>query len=110
MIRPPFLVLVPTLPVMAVLARASSSAAEARARATASSSSTTGGDYYPLSRLPDYRANLVARRFMTAAERETYVRHNSARCVPPTHPRACGGCSSAAYTSSNTSGPGSART
>jgi hypothetical protein len=29
-----------------------------------------------LSRMPDYRANLVARRFTTAAERETYVRQN----------------------------------
>ncbi len=29
-----------------------------------------------LSRMPDYRANLVARRFMSDAERETYVRHN----------------------------------
>jgi hypothetical protein len=29
-----------------------------------------------VSRLPDYRANLLARRFMTRAERETYVRHN----------------------------------
>ena len=29
-----------------------------------------------LSRMPDYRANLVARRFTSAAERETYVRQN----------------------------------
>jgi hypothetical protein len=29
-----------------------------------------------LTRLPDWRANLVARRFMTFAERETYARHN----------------------------------
>ncbi len=27
-------------------------------------------------RMPDWRANLVARAFMTTAERETYVRHN----------------------------------
>jgi hypothetical protein len=29
-----------------------------------------------VTRMPDYRANLVARRFMSEAERETYVRHN----------------------------------
>jgi len=29
-----------------------------------------------LTRLPDYRANLIAGPFMTEAERETYVRHN----------------------------------
>jgi hypothetical protein len=29
-----------------------------------------------LTRLPDYRANLVARPFLAADERETYVRHN----------------------------------
>lgn len=29
-----------------------------------------------VSRLPDFRANLLARRFMSDAERETYVRHN----------------------------------
>jgi hypothetical protein len=29
-----------------------------------------------LTRMPDYRTNLVARRFMTEGERETYVRHN----------------------------------
>jgi hypothetical protein len=29
-----------------------------------------------LTRMPDYRANLVARAFMTEAEREIYVRHN----------------------------------
>jgi hypothetical protein len=29
-----------------------------------------------LTRMPDYRANLVARRFMSEPERETYVRHN----------------------------------
>lgn len=29
-----------------------------------------------VSRLPDFRANLLARHFMSAAERETYVRHN----------------------------------
>ncbi len=29
-----------------------------------------------VTRMPDYRANLVARAFMSAAERETYVRHN----------------------------------
>jgi hypothetical protein len=29
-----------------------------------------------LTRLPDYRANLIARAFMSKAERETYVRHN----------------------------------
>jgi hypothetical protein len=29
-----------------------------------------------LTRMPDYRANLVARKLLTEAERETYVRHN----------------------------------
>src|SRR5262249_37594904 len=29
-----------------------------------------------LTRMPDYRANLLARHFLTDAERETYVRHN----------------------------------
>jgi len=29
-----------------------------------------------LTRMPDYRANLVARELLTEAERETYVRHN----------------------------------
>jgi hypothetical protein len=29
-----------------------------------------------LDRMPDYQANLVARRFLTEIERETYVRHN----------------------------------
>jgi hypothetical protein len=39
-----------------------------------------------LTRMPDYRTNLVARRFMTQAERETYVRHNI-RTLEPTYPR-----------------------
>jgi hypothetical protein len=39
-----------------------------------------------LTRMPDYRANLVARRFMTEAERETYVRHNI-RSLGPSYPR-----------------------
>jgi hypothetical protein len=29
-----------------------------------------------VTRLPDYRANLIARHLLTPAERETYVRHN----------------------------------
>lgn len=29
-----------------------------------------------LARLPDFQANLIAQRFLTVAERETYVRHN----------------------------------
>ena len=29
-----------------------------------------------VTRMPDYRANLVARELLTQAERETYVRHN----------------------------------
>jgi hypothetical protein len=36
--------------------------------------------------MPDYRTNLVARRFMTEAERETYVRHNI-RTLGPSYPR-----------------------
>jgi hypothetical protein len=36
-------------------------------------------------RMPDWRANLVARAFMTAAERETYVRHN-VRTLRPEYP------------------------
>ena len=39
-----------------------------------------------LTRLPDFRANLVARRFMTEAERETYVRHNI-RTLRPSYRR-----------------------
>jgi hypothetical protein len=39
-----------------------------------------------LTRMPDYRANLIARRFMTEAERETYVRHNI-RTLGPSYPR-----------------------
>jgi hypothetical protein len=38
-------------------------------------------------RTPDYRANLIARRFMTEAERETYVRHNI-RTLRATYPPA----------------------
>jgi hypothetical protein len=40
-----------------------------------------------LTRMPDYRANLVARRFMSLAERETYVRHN-VRTLRPEYPPA----------------------
>jgi hypothetical protein len=40
-----------------------------------------------LTRMPDYRANLVARRFMTEVERETYVRHN-VRTLRPEYPPA----------------------
>jgi hypothetical protein len=40
-----------------------------------------------VSRLPDYRANLIARRFMTLTERETYVRHNI-RTLRRDYPRA----------------------
>lgn len=29
-----------------------------------------------LTRMPDYQANLIARRFLSVAEHETYVRHN----------------------------------
>jgi hypothetical protein len=36
----------------------------------------TGLARLTLTRMPDYRANLVARDFLTGAERETYVRHN----------------------------------
>ena len=39
-----------------------------------------------LSRMPDYRANLVATRFMSDAERETYLRHNIRTLAsPPAH-------------------------
>ena len=38
-----------------------------------------------LTRLPDYRANLVARRFLDDDERETYVRHNI-RTLRPDYP------------------------
>jgi hypothetical protein len=38
-----------------------------------------------LTRLPDYRANLVARRFLDEEERETYVRHNI-RTLRPDYP------------------------
>lgn len=38
-----------------------------------------------LTRLPDYRANLVARRFLDEHERETYVRHNI-RTLRPDYP------------------------
>ena len=38
-----------------------------------------------LTRLPDYRANLVARPFLDAHERETYVRHNI-RTLRPEYP------------------------
>jgi hypothetical protein len=38
-----------------------------------------------LTRLPDYRANLVARRFLDEHERETYVRHNI-RTLRPEYP------------------------
>ena len=40
-----------------------------------------------LGRMPDYRANLVARRFMSEPERETYVRHNI-RTLEPEYPPA----------------------
>ena len=39
-----------------------------------------------LTRMPDYRANLLARRFMNEAERETYVRQNI-RTLRPSYPR-----------------------
>ncbi len=38
-----------------------------------------------LKRMPDYRANLVARRFMSTSEAETYVRHNI-RTLRPDYP------------------------
>lgn len=38
-----------------------------------------------LTRLPDYRANLVARRFTSDLEAETYVQHN-VRCLRAEHP------------------------
>jgi hypothetical protein len=38
-----------------------------------------------LTRLPDYRANLIARRFLDEHERETYVRHNI-RTLRPEYP------------------------
>jgi hypothetical protein len=38
-----------------------------------------------LTRLPDYRANLIARRFLDEDERETYVRHN-VRTLRPDYP------------------------
>ena len=38
-------------------------------------------------RMPDYRANLVARRFMSASEAETYVRHNIRTLRPDYTPR-----------------------
>jgi hypothetical protein len=38
-----------------------------------------------LTRMPDYRSNLVARRFMSDAERETYLRHN-VRTLRPEYP------------------------
>ncbi len=40
-----------------------------------------------VTRMPDYRANLVARRFMRDDERETYVRHNI-RTLRPEYPAA----------------------
>jgi hypothetical protein len=40
-----------------------------------------------LTRMPDYRANLVARLFMSEEERETYVRQNI-RTLRPEHPPA----------------------
>src|SRR5882672_9949712 len=40
-----------------------------------------------LGRMPDYRANLIARRFMSDHERETYVRHNI-RTLKPEYPPA----------------------
>ncbi len=40
-----------------------------------------------LARLPDYRANLVARHFMDRSERETYARHN-VRCLAAEVPAA----------------------
>jgi hypothetical protein len=38
-----------------------------------------------LTRMPDYRSNLVARRFMSELERETYVRQNI-RTLRPEYP------------------------
>jgi hypothetical protein len=53
-------------------------------RATAADLAELGRDESPgaalaritVTRMPDYRANLVARAFMSPAEREVYVRHN----------------------------------
>ncbi len=42
----------------------------------AAGSAGTGLAHVTVQRMPDWRANLVARAFMTPAERETYVRHN----------------------------------
>jgi len=52
--------------------------AAVRARAAADPGRPAGAALVRLclTRMPDYRANLVARRFTTTAERETYVRHN----------------------------------
>jgi hypothetical protein len=46
------------------------------ARELAAASPGTGLVRLFLRRIPDYQANLVARRFMSDAERETYARHN----------------------------------
>jgi hypothetical protein len=53
----------------------------------ADASPGTGLTRILLTRMPDYRANLVARRFMSLDERETYVRHNI-RTLRPFYPRA----------------------
>lgn len=73
----------------ALLDRAVDRAARAIRSATAADLEALAGEGSPgqrlgrlfLTRLPDYRANLLACRFMSEAERETYVRQN----VRPLH-------------------------
>jgi len=60
-----------------------------------------------LTRMPDYRANLVARELLTEAERETYVRHNI-RSLRGEYARCSGACSSATSSSISTWVPRSA--
>jgi hypothetical protein len=68
--------------------------AAVRARTAADLASLAGAGsagaglaHVTVQRMPDWRANLVARAFMTPAERETYVRHN-VRTLRPEYPAA----------------------
>ncbi len=71
----------------AVIARAP---AAVRARTAADLTALGGGRglaHVTVQRMPDWRANLVARAFLSPAERETYVRHN-VRTLRPEYPPA----------------------
>jgi hypothetical protein len=69
----------------AVIARAPAAVRDRTAADLAALGGGRGLAHVTVQRMPDWRANLVARAFLSPAERETYVRHNI-RTLRPEYP------------------------